>query len=117
MPSADQNDFETAFGYSVPEDVVRLYSDDAIRNMLPVEFRFSRVDFILDIQFLLSLEDSQNYDVGNERLYFAVNSDGNKLLIDLGTEALQVMQEEFGDIDYLGLTVRDLLEADKKPAS
>jgi len=113
MQSDNHNSFKSHFGCPVPAAIIDLFSDDAIQNSLPLVFRFSNVPFVLEIQYMLKLDDPQNYDIENKRLSFAVNGDGNTLLVDLGTGDLQIMQDEFGDVDYLGLTIRDLLDAEK----
>jgi len=115
MQSNDHNSFKSHFGRPIPPAILELCGDDAIQNSLPLEFRFSHVPFVLEIQYMLDLDDPQHYDVENKRLSFAVNGDGFTLLVDLGTEDLRIMQDEFGDVDYLGLTIRDLLDAEKSP--
>jgi|GEM_PF-6616063 len=101
--------FESHFGFPAPDMLIYFLSDKSLRESLPLVFRFEQVKHILEIQSFLSLDDPENYDVRNKRFAFAVSSDGNKLLVDLKTEDLEILQDESGDIDSLDITIKDLL--------
>lgn len=104
--------FESRFGFSPPAALVEFLGKLSTWKSFPLVFRFSHLPFILEIQYLLSLGDEQNYDVERKRMAFAVNSDGATLLVDLGTERLDILQEDFGYCDTLGLSVQYLLDAE-----
>lgn len=103
--------FESEYGVSTPKLLRDLYSNNSITKQIPAVFKFKNVGFVLEVRELLDVQDRDNYDVENNRLNFAINSDGFKLLIDLNTENLDILQDEFGDIDFIGIRVKDLLEA------
>jgi hypothetical protein len=112
MTADDGKQFEIAFGFPPPIALVRLLGGDNLRRSLPIEFRFSHVPFVLQIQYLRNLVDQSNYDVKNKRLAFAVTTDGFDLVVDLTTDELRIMQSEFGGVDYLGITISNLLTAE-----
>ncbi|VUD69394.1 hypothetical protein TDB9533_04761 [Thalassocella blandensis] len=107
------NNFETHFGYSIPKALEDLYSDKNITTKIPGTFKFKTVGFVLEIRELLDIKNVENYDVENGRLSFAVNSDGFKLLVDLNSKNMEILQDEFDDIDSIGVTIQDLLDAEK----
>ena len=111
--SSDYTIFESHFGFPVPTGLTDLYADKSLSESLPAGFRFKHVRFVLEIQYLLDLQDPKNYSVEHKRLSFAINTDGFELLVDLGNEDLQILQNEYGDIDRLGLTIKDLLSAER----
>jgi hypothetical protein len=115
MTSRERETFEQNFGIPVPPALGRLLGDDSLRATLPVGYRFAHVSFALEIQYMLSLEEAKNYDVDNKRLAFAVSTDGHELLVDLSDQELRMMQNEFGDVDYIGITIQDLLDGSRTP--
>ena len=100
----------------IPDELLTLVGDPEINKSLPVQFQFEDKEFIVDVMLFLDLDDPENLDSENNRIQFARNGEGFVLLADLETEGLRVMQEEFGDIDYIGVTILDLLEAKWQPA-
>ena len=95
----------------LPDELVTLVGDPEINKSLPVQFQFEDKDFIVDIMLFFDLDDPENFDSENNRIRFARNGEGFILLADLGTEGLRIMQEEFGNIDYIGVTIFDLVKA------
>lgn len=105
--------FESNFGISFPLELSDFYSKHSKSSaFVPTGFKFSHVLYALEIQYLLDACDIKNHDIENNLCSFAVTTDGYKLLVNLNTENLQVLQNEFGDIDDLGITMKDLLEAE-----
>lgn len=102
--------FESEFGFQIPSDLLRLFEQNVEYANRPHQYNFEHIDFVLSIQYVLSPYDLGNYDVMNERISFAVNTDGRKLLVDVSASSLEVMQEEH-DVDYIGVSVQDLLRA------
>ena len=101
----------------IPNELSRLVHDKEINASLPLQFQFTKKAFIVDIMLFLDLDDPGNFDADRNLLRFALNGEGFFLLVDLASEDLKVMLEEFGDIDYIGVTVNELLEAAWKPIS
>ena len=93
----------------LPEKMLKIYQ--LLDEEVPVGFRFNHEQFILEIQYELDFNDQKNYVSNNQYLKFAVNSDGYELLVDLQSVELDILQKENEDVDYLELTVGDLLEA------
>ena len=79
---------------------------------LPIRLSFSDKEFILEIMLFLDLSDLSNLDKELNYLRFARTSEGFVLLVDLNGEDFKIMQEEFDDIDHLGLTLSDLRKAE-----
>lgn len=105
--------FEALLGTPVPPELTSLYTEKSLYESMPLGFRFSHVGFILELQYLLDMSDTKNYDIENKRFSFAVNTDGYELLIDLNNDHIEIYQCEYGDIDSIGLIISDLLEAEK----
>lgn len=103
------DNFESRFGFPQPAPLKELFTSKARRA--PVEFSFEHVGFKLEIQYFLDPQDPSNQDPERGYLTFAVTSDGFPLLIDVKQEGLPILQEEFGDIDEIGLSVADLLRS------
>lgn len=98
-----------------PKELVELVCNPQINESLPVQFRFHDKGFIVDVMLFLDLDDPNNFDSENNRLRFARNGEGFFLLVDLSGDALNVMQEEFGDIDFIGVNLMDLVNANWEP--
>ncbi len=105
MTNEECKKFEAAFGFPLPTALIQFLS----ANSFPAVFGFSHVQFVLEIQYLLNIRDPRNQDLKNKRLAFAVTTDGYDLLVDFGTDELRIMQMENEDIDFVGLTINDLL--------
>jgi hypothetical protein len=112
MSLSTQN-FETKFGFKTPEAIIELLSDDSFKKM-PTRLQLKQQAFVIDLQYLLDITNVENFDVSGGRFKFAVTTDGFELLVDLKSDNMDILQDEFGDIDSLGITVRDLVEASKK---
>lgn len=108
----DTEIFKSHFDFSAPPNLVALYSSGIFANSLPVGFRFNHVGFVVEVQYLLDVNDPQSDHIKHKRLPFAVTTDGLELMIDLNTENLEILQSEYGDIDNIGITVKDLKEAE-----
>jgi hypothetical protein len=105
--------FESYFGFPPPAALLNIFTNNSLMNSLPAGFRFRHVGFPLEIQYLLDISDPKHYDVDHRRLSFAVNTDGFELLVDLNTKDLEILQNEYGDIDNIGITLNDLLNAER----
>jgi hypothetical protein len=111
MTQAERETFVKNFGSQIPDALEKLLADQSLRAALPACFRFTSVPFVLEIQYLTNLEDPANYDLANNRVVFAISTDGHGVIADLSDHELKIMQSEFGDVDYLGITVQDLRDA------
>ena len=107
--------FETTFGFPPPPTLRELFDSKLRSSPLPVQLRFRHVPYVVELQYLLSLDDSANYDALGGRFCFAVNTDGNDMLIDVTSPRMHLLQRENCDIDSVGLTVADLLDAEYVP--
>jgi len=108
-----EDEFESKFGFSIPPALAELFAIVLPKDNLPIGFRFDNVPFVLELQNPLDCSDAGNCDLEKKRLAFAVTPDGHKLLVDLSTQDLNVLQDEFDDIDAIGVTVHDLLAAER----
>lgn len=113
--SLDTQNFESEFGFKVPDSIIKLLSDDALIAQMPTRIRFENHSFVLELQYLLDITKVENYDVEKGRFKFAVTTDGLDLLVDLHSPGLDVLQDEFGEVDCLGVSINELLEAVKEP--
>ena len=96
----------------IPSRLTEFVHDKHMRASLPIQFSFEHVPWILDIMCFLDLADPVNFDTELNRIRFARNGEGFVLLVDLNTDALEIMQEEFDDIDHLGISLDDLRVAE-----
>ncbi len=99
------------FGCEPASSLVEFLANDTIRTSMPATFLLPNAQFNLEIQYLLKLEDPGNYRLVDRRFAFAVTTDGHDLLVGVDDPALEVFQDEFGDIDTLGVYVSDLAVA------
>ena len=111
MTSAESSNFESHFGCPVPTGLAALFADSAIQQTAPIEFSFKHVPFVLEIQVWLSPDDVDNYDVDRGLVAFGITPDGNTVLADLSSDDLNIIQNERGDFDAIGISVSDLLSA------
>jgi hypothetical protein len=110
----DTQNFESRFGFELPNEISKLLNDDIFKKKVPIRFRLKNHSFLFEIQYLLDISDVKNFDIDERRLKFAVTPDGFQLLIDLNSKRLDVLQDEFGDIDSLGISIIDLIESEKE---
>jgi len=110
--SSSEDIFESRFGVSMPPVLGELFANVLSKDSFPMGLRLGNVDFVLELQFPLDWADAGNSDPERKHLAFAVTTDGNKLLVDLNTRDLDILQDEHGDIDAIGVSARDLLEAE-----
>lgn len=83
------------------------------KHSYPLRFETSNGKLIVEIQYFVDLEHGQKID--NKFIHFAVTTDGWDLLIDSDIGSDSIMQKENDDIDYLGITLTDLLKAKTVP--
>lgn len=91
-----------------------LLNDSDLRKITPVAFDFKHVAFVLEIQYWLDVTDATNLDVVNQRVAFAVTTDGFRIHVSLANSALEIVHEELGDFDNIGVTIHDLLIAERR---
>ena len=111
MTPADSSNFESHFGFPVPGPLAALFADSAIQQTAPIEFSFTHVPFVLEIQVWLSPNDVSNYHVDRGLVAFGITPAGNTVLADLSNDDLNIIQDERGDFDAIGISVPDLLSA------
>ena len=105
------NEFKATFGRSCPPLLVQLLRE-------PI-FLHGAVGFeipgrlVAEIQYLLTLSDAKKTDIDGGMFAFAVNTDGDELLVDLSDDTLAIYQREFDEIDTIGMTITDLLNSQK----
>jgi hypothetical protein len=114
MANSGTTAFHAHFGVSPPAALVTLLGDDGLREITPVEFCFAHVAFGLQVQCWLDITDATHFDVANQRVAFAVTTDGFTIYASLANKALNIIQDEFGDSDYIGITIYDLLAAERR---
>ncbi len=73
----------------------------------PIRFERSEWEFIFEIQYLVE------HKTENGLLHFAVTPDGWDLLVDAKNESDLIIQREYDDLDSLGVTLSELLGANK----
>jgi hypothetical protein len=77
----------------------------------PVRFILAEKPFIVEIQYFVIPALRCQTAVETAFLVFAVNTDGFNLLVDADSSSDLVLQDEFGNIDSLDVTLGDLLNA------
>lgn len=102
---------ERITGMPCPQSLLELVDGNLLRDLCPLTVRFTDVEWIFPVFEVADPNDLANYDNENLRYRFARNDDGFPLHIDLSTERLEVLLEEFGDVDSLGIGVADLLDS------
>lgn len=105
--------FESEFGFEIPPSLIRFFNDQIVTQKKPIRLGWETQEFVLELQYCLDISDSKCFDIKNKRIKIAVTTDGFDVLVDLGSRNLQVLQDEFGEIDELGLTMDDLNSSNK----
>ena len=95
----------------IPKVISRFVSET--KTLQPLVIKPKNVSWIIEIQSFSDLSSSKNYLSKKNYLRFATTWDGNELLFDLNNENYEILQDERGDIDTLGITVFDLLDCEK----
>ena len=104
------------FNGEKPQAMIKFLERFGTQGQLPAAFLTQEGKFLLSIQYLFEDCWSKNFDQANNLLRFGVNTDGWDLLVDIDDEQLVILQDEMGDIDSIGITVFDLLEANVEKA-
>ena len=104
--------FESHFGLCAPKKLIE-FSHNNGKDAFPCVFKIEGASFILGIQYLLDINNPENYDVKNGRVSFAVTTDGFNLMVDIRTNDLEIFQDEYGDIDSLDINLTDLVRSDQ----
>ena len=102
---------ERITGSHCPAPLLELVDGNRLRDLCPMTIRFADIDWIFPVYEVSDPNDLSNYDSNNLRYRFALNDDGFPLHIDLSTDRLEILLEEFGDVDKLGICVSDLLDS------
>ena len=76
-----------------------------------MRFEFKGVNWILEIQYFVCENEQRKEDLDKGYLKFAVTTDGHELLICTNSTTEEIFQREFDDVDFLDLTLSDLLKA------
>jgi hypothetical protein len=77
----------------------------------PLRFETAEGNLIIEIQYLV--EQELDRSIANDFIHFAVTTDGWDLLINCDSDSDSIMQREIDDVDLLGITLTDLLNAKK----
>ena len=77
----------------------------------PIRFEFPDKPFTLEIQHLIAPSDLNKSDLDNPLFALAINTDDHKLLMDLSDNNLSILQKEFEGLDFIDVTLSDLLGA------
>jgi len=102
--------FQENFGLTMSQDIVDFFYNTTLQEELPITYQFKHVDFILEVQYFLNITAQKSSDLKGWKLPFAVTSDGYELQADLSTEKLEVFQNEYGDLDSLGVSIKDMID-------
>ncbi|WP_133166230.1 hypothetical protein [Marinobacter fuscus] len=73
----------------------------------PLRFETAEGSLIIEIQYLVE----QDTEFAHDFIHFAVTTDGWDLLISSDSDSDSIMQRENDDVDLLGITLSDLLNA------
>ncbi|AUI87718.1 hypothetical protein BS333_15040 [Vibrio azureus] len=87
---------------------------ERFQDKIPATFFTPKGD-ILSIQYFVKdgwLKRPENPD---NLLIFAVSTDAQRLLVDINDEKLEILQDEQIEIDYIDITIFELLEAVVEP--
>lgn len=112
MGTDDARAFRPRFGCEPPPGLLELLGHRAIRDALPAAFRIAGANFIVEIQHFLDIDDPSSFRPGRGLLAFAVTADGCDLLVEAHDPQGRIFQEECGEVDGLGISLRDLLHAE-----
>lgn len=110
-PSNSAEYFQAQIGCLPPDGLLELLNSEAIRQAVPVRFHFEQHDWTIEIQHFVNVFDLIHYRPAEKLLTFAINTDGHSYVVDLSNREGMILQDEFGDIESLGITIRDLLNA------
>ena len=102
---------ERITGSPCPQALRDLVDSNLLRKLCPLTIRFADADWIFPVYEVSDPDDLTNYDTSSLRYRFARNDDGFALHIDLTTDRLEILLEEFGDVDTLDIGVSDLLDS------
>ncbi|CAM2005119.1 hypothetical protein [Acanthopleuribacter pedis] len=105
------NKLKLLTGAPIPEDLKTFLEGTFSIAPPPIGLKFNNVEFILEIQYFLDVTCKENYNPKLGYLKFAVTTDGNELIVNLKNDYLSILQSEDGDIDSLGLILKDILNA------
>lgn len=103
--------FEIAYRRKIPSPLKALYENNELLKMAPVLSKFPDKPFVVEIQYFLTITKLVEQDIEHHRFTFAVNFDGLDMLVDLTEDDLPILQRENGDVDYIGVTLVELLGA------
>lgn len=102
------SDFSSVYKVTMPKELSELvdYLDElATPCVLELENR----EEVIEIQYLNALHDQTKSDIALKVFCFAVSYDGWPLVVDVADPTFPVLQYEFGDVDYLGISIKDIL--------
>lgn len=98
----------------IPMAITDLLINSAARNQAPLRFILKDKPFNIKIQYFLDIESIENHNPSNGIIKFAVTTDGFDLLVNTRSEGLDILQDEFGSFDELGISFLDLIDAQKE---
>ncbi len=107
-PNTDPQAYLSRFGSEPANGFLEFWASEQIREALPTAFRVHGVARIVEIQYMLDIYDATSFRPDSNLLAFAVTSDGHDLLIDVRDPAAELLQDEFGLVYSLGVSVADI---------
>jgi len=99
--------FESHFGFSFPQNLLEFLKYVISREHMPIKLSFHDNSPIVELQYFLDISNPDNYDIEKRRIKLAVTTDGFELWVDLNSENLDILQDEHGEFDHLGLSITD----------
>lgn len=105
--------FRNCMHLEMPKLLQQFIDDNSAPQSLPAFFKIKKGSFVLEIANLLSASEYGNYDREKKFYAFAQTFEGYRLLVDMKTPDLQILQDECGDIDQLDVTLNDLVYSEK----
>jgi hypothetical protein len=89
--------------FDFPEKLKEIY----LIEKIPIDFLLKGRPFVLEVQYLLDVDDINNYDDG--KFAFAVDGNGNKLLVELNSGLFEIYLEESGDVEEIDARLDDII--------
>lgn len=109
MENVAYDNFRSEFGGSPPSPLLEFLSSELVRGSMPARFQADNAEFVVEIQYLLDIDAAANFRPDRRQVAFAVTTDGHDLLVSVDDETCEILQDEFGDVESIGVSISDLI--------